>query len=49
MKTKIKADNGAEGLLEFMQKCKGKDFGLAWVRTILNYAWDSMKEYSPNI
>lgn len=49
MKTKIKADKGADGLLSFMQKCKDKDFGLAWVRTILNYAWDSMREYDPHI
>lgn len=46
LKTKIKADKGADGLLNFMQKCKTSEFGLAYVRTILNFAWDGMREYN---
>lgn len=49
LKTKIKANKGADGLLSFMQKSKTGEFGLAYVRTILNYAWDSMREYDPHI
>ena len=43
MKTMIKADGGATGLIKFMEQ--HKDFANVWVKNILNHAWDNMKEY----
>jgi len=41
MKTMIKADGGATGLIKFMEQ--HKDFANVWVKNILNYAWNEMK------
>ena len=43
MKTKIKAIGGAEGFVDWMQKCKDENIMTCYVTNALNFAWDKMK------
>ena len=43
LKTKIKAKDGAEGLVKWM--IKNKDLFECRIKQLLNYAWDEIKYY----
>lgn len=43
LKTKIKAIGGAEGLIDWMQRCKDENIMTSMVERVLNFAWDEMK------
>lgn len=45
LKTKIKAIDGAEGLINWMRKCKDDNICTCRLEALLNYAWDKMKFY----
>lgn len=45
MKTKIKAEAGASGLLAMLEKCETfTDFGSSFVSKVYNWIFDEMKE-----
>lgn len=45
LKTKINAQGGANGLVDWMLECQRENIGDTFVRRVLNYAWDEMKYY----
>ena len=43
LKTKTKAIDGAEGLINWMRKCKDENICTCYLKNLLNFAWDEMK------
>lgn len=44
MKTKINAKGGAAGLFEFLTRCAEEKESIFWIETVLNRAWDDVRE-----